>query len=174
MDEAEQRFRQSVAVNLRHNGPKERDVVIAKGRLAGLLRTKVAVCFSFVLRRLDRSQTIQQGKLDEAQKLLEEVVAISKEVYAQDHPDISAALNNLARVYVDKVIFLLLQTVVSSTYHKFKKGDYEKAIELQRESARITKKLLGSQSPEYATDLNNLAQMFHAQVRANQFTECTS
>ena len=39
-----------------------------------------------------------QGKLDEAKPYMEEVLAIDKKVYGDEHPEIATDLNNLAQL----------------------------------------------------------------------------
>ena len=46
---------------------------------------------------------LSQGKLDEAEPLLKESLAIDKKVYGDEHPEIATDLNNLAQLLQDQV-----------------------------------------------------------------------
>ena len=48
-----------------------------------------------MLRAFERTQ----GKLDEAEPLMKEVLAIYKKVYGDEHPYVATGLNNLAQLY---------------------------------------------------------------------------
>ena len=87
-----------------------------------------------------------QGKLDEAEPLYKEALAIDKKVFGDEHPNVAGDLNNLAE---------LLRT----------QGKYDDAKPLQEEALAIRKKVLGEEHPEVAESLNNLALLLDAQVR---------
>lgn len=62
----------------------------------------------------------------------------------KNHPDVAAALNNLALLY-------------------YSRGDYERAEPLYRRSLAIDEQTLGDDHPGVATDLNNLALLYKKQ-----------
>jgi tetratricopeptide (TPR) repeat protein len=62
----------------------------------------------------------------------------------KNHPDVAAALNNLALLY-------------------YSRGDYERAEPLYRRSLSIDELTLGEDHPGVATDLNNLALLYKKQ-----------
>ena len=46
--------------------------------------------------------TTAQGKLDEAEPLMKEALAVKKKVFGSDHPDIATDLSNLAVLYKEQ------------------------------------------------------------------------
>lgn len=89
--------------------------------------------------------------------MFEEALAITKKVLGDGHPDTIRARAGLGA---------MLQ----------KKGDYSNAEPILREVVQSRKKVQGPNHPDYASALNDLAQLFidplKAQVRVNEYTCC--
>ena len=91
-----------------------------------------------------------QGKLDEAEPLYKEALAIDKKVFGDEHPQVALALNNLA---------VLLEEGF---------GNYEESYKLKKEALAIWKKVHGDEHPLVATGLNNLAELLSDQGKHDE------
>ena len=119
LDEAEEMYRQSLAIRLEVYGPDHAKVAVVYNNLGNLLRQNVStniplhyplwrcavqmwiVCsLSFV-----RILFVPQGKLKEAADMYEQAIGIKKKVYDDDHPSLATSYNNLADVYRQDVSF---------------------------------------------------------------------
>jgi CHAT domain-containing protein len=89
-----------------------------------------------------------QGKYAEAEPLYKRSIEISEKALGPDHPDVAAALNNLAELYRAQ-------------------GKYAEAEPLYKRSLAIWEKALGPDHPYVAGTLNNLA-VFNAAQGKNQ------
>jgi tetratricopeptide (TPR) repeat protein len=81
----------------------------------------------------------KQGKTAEAIKVAEEAVQVAIKTFGEEHPYVSASLNNLALLYINE-------------------GRYEKAEELYEKSLRIAETLLGKDHPQLAGILENMVK----------------
>jgi CHAT domain-containing protein/Tfp pilus assembly protein PilF len=81
------------------------------------------------------------GKYDEASPLAERVLEIRERVLGPEHPDVSEALTNLARLYE-------------------KRAYYTKAEALYQRALTIWVKVLGPEHSKVAAPLNNLANLY--------------
>ena len=91
-------------------------------------------------------QFYQQGKYKEATELFEQEVSLALKAFGPDHPDVAAALHNLAGLYRDM-------------------GRYAEAEPLYRRSLTIREAKLGPDHPDVAQCLNNLALLYRSQGR---------
>jgi serine/threonine protein kinase len=81
---------------------------------------------------------LQLSLYEPARPLLEKALSIRKELYGDEHLDVSKSLNDLA----------------DWLYYQ---GEYEKAEALNRESVSICRKLFDKDHPDLATSIHNLA-----------------
>ena len=88
-------------------------------------------------------QLYGEGKYDEAIQAAESALALREKALGPEHPDVAAALNNLAFLYDAK-------------------RDYAKAEEVYLRSLAIYEKALGPEHPRVANSLNNLAALYYA------------
>ncbi|MBX9792246.1 MAG: tetratricopeptide repeat protein [Pirellulales bacterium] len=90
------------------------------------------------------SKLFAQGDFARAAERAELLKELVKELQGEEHPNYSAALNNLAVLYK-------LQ------------GKYPQAESLFKEALAIKKKTLGERHPDFATSLLNLARLYEIQ-----------
>ncbi|MCP3961225.1 MAG: tetratricopeptide repeat protein [bacterium] len=81
------------------------------------------------------------GENEDAGPLLEEALALRRQVHGDEHPDVAESLSNLA-------------------WLRWEKGDRERAGPLFRESLEMRRRLLGDEHPDIAENLHDLAS-FH-------------
>jgi CHAT domain-containing protein/Tfp pilus assembly protein PilF len=81
------------------------------------------------------------GKYDEALPIAERALETRERELGPDHPDVAAAINNLAVLYANK-------------------GEYAKAEPLYQRALVIREKALGPEHPDVAQSLNNLAILY--------------
>jgi CHAT domain-containing protein/Flp pilus assembly protein TadD len=86
------------------------------------------------------------GKIAEALPLAEEVLTISEKAFGPDHPDVAAALSNLAFLYDNQ-------------------GRYAEAEPLYKRALAIREKAFEPEHPNVAKALNNLAELYRNQGR---------
>lgn len=86
----------------------------------------------------------QAGESGLAIQSFEQSLELLQRRLGKNHPDVAAALNNLALLY-------------------YSRGDYERAEPLYRRSLSIDEMTLGNDHPGVATDLNNLALLYKKQ-----------
>ena len=84
--------------------------------------------------------------LPEAEPLYKRALAIMEKALGPEHPDVGAALNNLAELYRNQ-------------------GRHAEAEPLYRRSRAIREKALGPEHPAVAKDLGGLALLYQAQGR---------
>jgi Flp pilus assembly protein TadD len=89
-----------------------------------------------------------QGDLDEARRLLEQVLAARRLVLGEEHPDTLTAMQNLAVALHNQ-------------------GDLEEARKLQRQVLAILRRVLGEEHPTTLAAMNCLAQMKQDHHRAS-------
>jgi tetratricopeptide (TPR) repeat protein len=77
-----------------------------------------------------------------AYPLLDEALSIRREIYGNEHLDVSKSINDLA------------------DWH-YNQGEYEKAEALDRESVAICRKLFNKDHPDLATSIYNLGSTLH-------------
>ncbi|MBI5404162.1 MAG: tetratricopeptide repeat protein [Ignavibacteriae bacterium] len=82
-----------------------------------------------------------QGKIDESLLLLEESLKIRRDLFGEEHHDVSKVINNMA-------------------VHYAKQGKYEEAGPLFKKALEISKKILGDNHPEICNAMNNLAIVY--------------
>ena len=92
------------------------------------------------------TELYRKGRYAEAEPLLKRSLAIYEKVLGPADPDLSASLDNLARVYQDE-------------------GRYGEAEPFYKRSLAIRQKALGREHPEVAKSLNNLAVIYAKQGR---------
>jgi tetratricopeptide (TPR) repeat protein len=85
-----------------------------------------------------------QGAYAQAQPWFEQCLAVCRERFGEEHPDVATSLNNLAGLYHSQ-------------------GHYEKAEPLSVQALEMCKRLLGEEHPDVATSLNNLAGFYESQ-----------
>jgi tetratricopeptide (TPR) repeat protein len=90
-----------------------------------------------------------RGQYAEAEQIYQEVLAIYKKVFGDEHPNTAGGLNNLATLYVDQ-------------------GKYEQAEPLHQQALIIRKKMQGDKHPNMVTSLNNLAELYRYQGKYEQ------
>ncbi len=81
----------------------------------------------------------KQGKTEEAIKVAEEALQVAIKTYGEEHPYVSASLNNIALLYINE-------------------GKYEKAEALYERSLKIAEALLGKDHPQLADILENMVK----------------
>jgi CHAT domain-containing protein/tetratricopeptide (TPR) repeat protein len=131
---------------------------------------------------------VEQGRLDKAESLLTDALAMQKRLYKGDHPDVATSLHNLARLYaeqgrLDKAEPLLADALAMTK--RFYKGDHPdvatslhslaalyrnqgklaEAEPLLADALAMTKRLFGGDHPVVAASLNNLAQLYADQEK---------
>src|SRR5262245_58796874 len=84
------------------------------------------------------------GRFDEALLLAERVLEIRERLLGTEHNDVTAAIDELAGIYIDK-------------------GDYVKAEPLYRRALDIREKALGKDHPDTAESLHDLAVLYYYQ-----------
>jgi tetratricopeptide (TPR) repeat protein len=87
-----------------------------------------------------------QGRLTEAEPLLQRALAIREKALSRDNPEVATFLNNLALLY-------------------HAQGRYAEAVPLLQRALAIREKVLGRDDPDVATSLNNLAALYQSQGR---------
>lgn len=125
----------------------------------------------------------QAGRYDEALPLAHRVLEIREKILGSDHPDVAAALNNLAALYERKgdlsraeplyqrVLTIrekalgpdhpdVAKSLINLAEIYDKKGDFAHVIPLYQRALAVTEKNLGSNHPDVATVLNDLAAAF--------------
>jgi tetratricopeptide (TPR) repeat protein len=90
-----------------------------------------------------------QGRLQEAEPLYQEALAIYRQALPSGHPSIANSLNNLAMLYKNQ-------------------GRLDEAEPLLKEALAIRRQALPSGHPDIATSLNNLAGLYKAQGRLQE------
>jgi Flp pilus assembly protein TadD len=113
LDRAEPLFRESLAINLKTLGPDHPSVAVSMGNVGLVLDAKGDAAAAEKLYRDDlaivrKSQALNnlaiavmhQDRLDEAQTLLEQTVAIVRPLFRPDHPRLAVYLVNLSRVQI--------------------------------------------------------------------------
>ncbi len=91
----------------------------------------------------------QDGHYDEAQKMLEEVLAIERKVMAMDNIDIAVTMRNLALIHADQ-------------------ANFKEAEQLLRDSMQMIEEQTGQDHPERAAAASALA---HVYLRDDKFSE---
>lgn len=81
----------------------------------------------------------KQGKTEDAIIVAEEALQVAIKTYGEEHPYVSASLNNMALLYVNE-------------------GKYEKAEALYERSLQIAESLLGKDHPQLAGILENMVK----------------
>ncbi len=89
------------------------------------------------------------GRLDEAQKVLEQGLVLLEAALEDDHPDIAITLTNLAGL-------------------AYRQQRYEDAIAISRRVIAMRKRTLGPRSPKLTASLNNLAVSLMALERNDE------
>lgn len=84
------------------------------------------------------------GKLDQATPLFEEMVALQEKQLGPEHPELMANLNNLSDIYRNQ-------------------GRYAKAESLLKRVLSVNERVMGPEHPNVATSLNNLAMVYRVQ-----------
>ncbi|HEY1554448.1 MAG TPA: serine/threonine-protein kinase [Kofleriaceae bacterium] len=87
---------------------------------------------------------MQRGKLEDARKAYERVLASRERTFGKDHPDVASALNNVGNVYR-------------------REGKYDDAKRAYQRALEIRVAALGPDHPEVGTTLNNLGT-FHSEI----------
>ena len=89
------------------------------------------------------------GRRDEALKLREEVLALSRKVLGPEHPDTLMAMNNLANSYDDA-------------------GRRDEALKLREEVLALRRKVIGPEHPDTLVAMNNLANSYDEAGRRDE------
>ena len=122
-----------------------------------------------------------QGKLEEAEKLFEQSMAIDINIYGKDHPEVATDLSNLADLkqeqarVMDPLNHALKHFLNHALNHPplclrsllecSSQGKLEEAETLYKKSLAIRIKIFGKNHPKVATVLNNLASLKRQQAR---------
>jgi hypothetical protein len=83
---------------------------------------------------------VSDGRWQEAETLLVQVMKFRKTALGEEHPDTLTSMNNLALLFD-------------------RQGKYEAAEPLYKEMLRLRKKVLGEEHPDILTSMNNLASI---------------
>ena len=86
----------------------------------------------------------KQGRYGQAEPLFQYVLAMTKRLLGDEHPDVATSLHNLASLYD-------------------KQGRYGQAEPLYQDALAMTQRLLGDEHPDVAQSLNNLAGLYDKQ-----------
>jgi tetratricopeptide (TPR) repeat protein len=89
------------------------------------------------------------GRFDEALKLREEVLALSRKVLGLENPYTLVAMQNVADSCLDA-------------------GRRDEAIKLQEETLALSRKVLGLEHPHSLAEMQNLANSYHAAGRRDE------
>ena len=92
---------------------------------------------------------LNRGKYNLANNFLQQSLKIRKKLLGEQHPNVSASLNNLATLY-------RLQ------------GRYDEAEPLYLQALDLRKRQLGENHPHFAQSLNNLAALYDSQGRYDE------
>lgn len=126
------------------------------------------------------------GRLDDAEKLGRESLAMRVEMLGEDHPRTATSRNNLARLYCARGEYVKAEPLLVHSLDVMKnehgeehpntaasmnnlaglyyvQGAQAKAETLYLRSLEITEKLLGPDHPDTAASLNSLALLYEAQ-----------
>jgi CHAT domain-containing protein/tetratricopeptide (TPR) repeat protein len=175
-----------VAIRVKLNGEKDWRVTDARLALADLgVREKLGPAQRARLVQATRLnyqgyQLWQQGKPAEALPLMQQALAIRKEVLGECHRDYAPILNNVAYQYRDMGQYLTALPLLEQARDLTRKllgeehpeypirlinlatlykdmGNYPRALPLLEQARELTRKLRGEEHPDYATCLHNLA-----------------
>jgi tetratricopeptide (TPR) repeat protein len=102
-----------------------------------------------------------QGCYVQAEPLYQRALAISEKALGPEHPDMAASLNNLAGLYKAQGRYVDAEPL-------YQRSLAIEAEPLYQRSLVIWEKALGSEHPDVATSLNNLATLSRAQGRYAQ------
>jgi tetratricopeptide (TPR) repeat protein len=140
-NEAEQLFERALVIYTKHRGSEHPDTAqILHGR-AEVYRV--------------------QGKFEEAEMLFKRVLTLMKQKLGDNHSSLAAVLNGLALLYLEQGKYIYVKQEGQKGY--MKQGRYQEAEDLLQEALRIRKARLGSQHPDTALCLHNLALLYSAQ-----------
>jgi non-specific serine/threonine protein kinase/serine/threonine-protein kinase len=89
------------------------------------------------------------GLYEQAEPLLEQALATTKDQLGDDHPDTLTSMNNLAKLYLAQ-------------------ARYDEAEPLYLEALETRKRVLGDDHPDTLLSMNNLASLYHAQARYDE------
>ncbi|KAK9384161.1 hypothetical protein V1515DRAFT_589424, partial [Lipomyces mesembrius] len=95
-----------------------------------------------------------QGKYEAAEPLCKETLRLRKKVLGEEHPATLWSMNSLAVLFNRK-------GNLASLFNR--KGKYETAEPLCKETLRLRKKVLGEEHPDTLTSMHSLASLFHSQ-----------
>ena len=103
-------FKQSLEIKKKVYGEEHPKVALGLNNLAQLLQDQASFNVMWSVRAVLLSDWpccwafgCTQGKLDEAEPLFKQALAIYKKVYGEEHPRVATALNNLAQLLSDQV-----------------------------------------------------------------------
>ena len=95
-----------------------------------------------------------QNKYKEAANLLNDALAIREKTLGENHPAVAATLNNLAVLYGKRGKYKVGNFTRNNLDKKYSSQDAEP---LCKRALEIREKVLGSDHPDVAKQLNNLA-----------------
>ena len=91
----------------------------------------------------------EQGRYSEAKPLFLQALKLAKSSLGEDHPQVAASLNNLAKLYC---------------YQEH----YSEAELLFLQALELTKRLLGEDHSDFAENMNSLANIYYLQGRYSE------
>lgn len=94
-------------------------------------------------------QLFEEGKFNEAFPLAEKALALYKEVWGEEHPDVAIALNNLATLHLEY-------------------ANYQEAETLLRQARDIQEKTLEEENSYSLRTLSNLASLYALQGKYSE------
>jgi CHAT domain-containing protein/Tfp pilus assembly protein PilF len=133
-------------------------------------------------------QLYNQGKYQEAIRLLERVLSIRRKVLGEQHLDVAVSLNDLATLYYNQGLYKEAEPIFQQALELRKhllgeehldvaasldslatlygaQGRYGEAEPLYSQALELRKRLLGEEHPDVAASLNNLAYLYMNQGR---------
>lgn len=162
-DQAEELFKQSLAIRVKAQGPDHADVVVGLANLADLYESegKLSVAKPLYLRALaietkalgkdhpNLASTytsvavllMEEGSFVQAESFYQQALAINKKVLGPNHPQVASDLDGLALVYGYE-------------------GKYDAAEPLHMRALHIRENAFGPDSPDVGLSLQNLALMY--------------
>ena len=112
-----------------------------------------------------------QNKYKEAANLLNDALAIREKTLGENHPAVAATLNNLAVLYGKRGKYKVLVIVRAVWKYSFFVQDAEP---LCKRALEIREKVLGSDHPDVAKQLNNLALLCQNQGKYEEVERSAS
>ncbi|KAJ8608616.1 hypothetical protein CTAYLR_009166 [Chrysophaeum taylorii] len=163
-NEAGHHFQRSLAIYVKARGVDHLDTMSARAWVARNLREKGDYDAALPILR-------EIGKYVEAEPLFRRALEISEAALGPNHADVATRLNNIASLFqhqgkyveAEPLFRRALEISEAALGPNHADGKYVEAEPLFRRALEISEAALGPNHADVATQLNNLASMFHDQ-----------